>query len=283
MSMEGYGKRCGALTIGLALLAAPSSAGAATQIGQTFIPNPVGPSCSAGFTRVQGTSPGGQYASPANGVITAWSFDAGPGPPRLRFKVAHPEGGNSFTIVGESDLKTPTPNQLNTYTDVRVPVRTGDVIGFYLADSAPCNRAASGYQENIRFGDVLPGAQASFDADLPNDNQLDVSAVLVPTNTLTLGKTARNKKKGTATLNLTLPNPGELTASGNGVKASSAGATTSKSVGAGAAKLLITAKGKKKKTLDETGKVKVTVAITYTPTGGDPGTQSVKVKLKKRL
>jgi hypothetical protein len=29
--------------------------------------------------------------------------------------------------------------------------------------------------------------------------------------------------------------------------------------------------------------VKLTVAVTYTPTGGDPNTQSVKVKLKKKL
>ena len=281
--MEGYGKRCGALTIALALLAAPSSAGAATQIGQTFVPNPVGPSCSDGFTRLQGTSPGGQYTAPADGVITTWSFDAGPGPPRLRFKVAHPEGGNSFTIVGESDVKTPTPNQLNTYTDVRVPVRTGDVIGFYLVDPAPCFRQASGYQENIRFGDVLPGATASFDVDLPNDNQLDVSAVLVPTNTITVGKTALSKKKGTATLNLTLPNPGDLSASGNGVKASSTGVRTSKSVSAGPAQILIKAKGKKKRKLNETGKVKLNVAVTYTPTGGEPATQSLKVKLKKKL
>jgi hypothetical protein len=29
--------------------------------------------------------------------------------------------------------------------------------------------------------------------------------------------------------------------------------------------------------------VKLSVAVTYTPTGGDPSTQSVKVKLKKKL
>ena len=29
--------------------------------------------------------------------------------------------------------------------------------------------------------------------------------------------------------------------------------------------------------------MKLNVAITYTPTGGDPSTQSVKVKLKKKL
>jgi hypothetical protein len=46
---------------------------------------------------------------------------------------------------------------------------------------------------------------------------------------------------------------------------------------------LIKAKGKKKKQLNQKGKVKLNVAITYTPTGGDPSTQSVKVKLQKKL
>ena len=50
----------------------------------------------------------------------------------------------------------------------------------------------------------------------------------------------------------------------------------------GAAQLLIRAKGKKKRKLNETGKVKLNLAITYTPTGGDASTQSTKVKLKKQ-
>ena len=57
----------------------------------------------------------------------------------------------------------------------------------------------------------------------------------------------------------------------------------SKSVPAGAAQLLIKAKGKKKRKLNETGKVKLNVAITFTPTGGDPSEQSLKVRLKKKL
>ena len=48
-------------------------------------------------------------------------------------------------------------------------------------------------------------------------------------------------------------------------------------------KLTIGAKGKKKRALNETGNIKVKSKITYTPTGGDPSTQSVKVKLKKKL
>jgi len=57
----------------------------------------------------------------------------------------------------------------------------------------------------------------------------------------------------------------------------------SKSVGQGPAQVLIKARGKKRKTLNRTGKVKLNVAITYTPTLGDAGIQSVKVKLKKKL
>ncbi len=51
----------------------------------------------------------------------------------------------------------------------------------------------------------------------------------------------------------------------------------------GKVKLTIRAKGKKQKTLNETGKVQVKPKITFTPTGGDASTQSVKVKLKKTL
>ena len=82
---------------------------------------------------------------------------------------------------------------------------------------------------------------------------------------------------------MSVPNPGELTGSGKGVKVASA-ARISKTVSApGEVKLTIKAKGKKKGTLNETGKVKLRPKITYTPTGGDPSTQSVKVKLKKNL
>jgi hypothetical protein len=47
--------------------------------------------------------------------------------------------------------------------------------------------------------------------------------------------------------------------------------------------LVVKGKGKKKKTLNKTGKVKLNLAITYTPAGGEPSTQSLKVKLKKKL
>jgi hypothetical protein len=107
---------------------------------------------------------------------------------------------------------------------------------------------------------------------------------ITPSNAFTIDGIRRNKKKGTATITVSLPNPGELAATGNGVKASSARqAVISKSVGAGQAQLLIKAKGKKKRKLNRKGKTKLNLAITYTPTLGRSNTQSLKVKLKKRL
>ena len=54
-------------------------------------------------------------------------------------------------------------------------------------------------------------------------------------------------------------------------------------VGTGQATLVVKAKGKKRRKLNTTGKVKLNVAITFTPTGGKANIQSLKVKLKKKL
>jgi len=104
------------------------------------------------------------------------------------------------------------------------------------------------------------------------------------TNGFTIDATTRNKKKGTATITGHDDFPGELIASGNGVKASSAdGAVISKSVGAGQQQLLVKAKGKKKRKLNKKGKVQLSLVISYTAKGGSPQTQSLNVKLKKKL
>ena len=108
-----------------------------------------------------------------------------------------------------------------------------------------------------------------------NNFLLNVTAVVAPSNSFTFGATTRNKKKGTATLTVNLPNPGELTASGKDVNVAGA-AVISKAVTARTASLLIKARGKKKHKLNDTGKVKLNPAITYTPTGGDPSTQSTE-------
>jgi hypothetical protein len=277
-----------ASALAVLLTASASPTAGAVTIGETFTPNAA---CGDGLTRIQTTFPGTQYVVPSTGgivdwTLTSWSFEADAAPPQLKFKVARAAPGADLTtdadltIVGESGVVTPAPNTLNTFP-VQIPVKPGDLIGTYTQTLGNCRRTQAGYSFLFDPTDVPPGTTTSFEPTGNPTPQLDVSAVVTPTNTFTLGAITRNKKKGIATITATVPNPGELTASGKGVKAGAA--TISKAVGAGTAKLKIRAKGKKKATLNDTGKVKVKPKITFTPTGGDPRTQSLKLKLKKNV
>jgi hypothetical protein len=155
-----------------ALMAAPSGAGAATTIGETFTPN----SCAPYFTVLQVVSPGNEYAAPADGVITRWSFQAtATNVPQLKFKVGRPVGGTDFTMIGESGGVTPAPSTVNSYF-VRIPVQAGDVIGLYAATFGHCDRQVSGFEELSHVGDIVPPTTATFVK--PDPYQMDVSALL---------------------------------------------------------------------------------------------------------
>jgi hypothetical protein len=164
-----------AAAVGFLVVAGPSSAGAATQVGQTFIPDSF---CGSDVTRLQSVSPGAQYAVPSAGVITSWSTQASDSPVQLKFKVAHPQGASSFTIIGESDLKSPAAGTFNTYL-IRVPVQAGDVIGLYNMTSGECQRdTGTDYSIHFRLDDAPAQTTAVFDQG--GNVQLDVSALLEP-------------------------------------------------------------------------------------------------------
>jgi hypothetical protein len=162
--------------VAAALVAVPGNASAIT-LGETFVP-PLS-NCSPNFTRLQPDTPGDQYVAPAAGVITSWSFEADNDPPDMRFKVARPEGGGLFTIIGQSGLEDPAPSELNTFP-VNIPVQAGDVIGNYITDPDPtgCQRSVPDHPIFVRFGEVLLGETATFFDD--GDSQLDLSAELEP-------------------------------------------------------------------------------------------------------
>jgi hypothetical protein len=259
-----------------------SSADAAVTIGQVADPDV---NCDvAGLEFVQlGVTSGNSYVVPGNGTITSWTTQAGADAGELTMKIFRKlVDPATFQVVGHAGPQTLTPEGTagNTFP-ANVRVRPGDLLGLHTVSPTFCGFKDPAGQHAIFSGDLADGAAAEF--GLEGEFDLDIQAAFVPDNAISLGGTKRNKKKGTATLNLTLPNPGELSASGDGVKAASAGrAVISKSVSAGPASLLIKAKGKKKRTLNETGKVTLKPKIIYTPTGGDPSAQSVKVKLIKR-
>jgi hypothetical protein len=270
----------------MALAAGASPSAASITIGQLAPGSPP-----PGFADPSGTmdiaqptvTSGNTYVMPGTGTITSWSHNAAaPAGQMLTFKVFRQVAGLTYMVVGHDGPRALTGGVLNTFPS-SIPVRAGDVIGLYF-DVAPPAKATvfivPGEPFLFRNGNLADGESDAFIASL--DRRVNATAVFAPTNTFTLGATARNRKKGTATITANVPNPGELTGSGNGVKAAGA-AKISKTVTApGEVKLLIKAKGKKKRKLNKTGKVKLKVAVTYTPTGGDPSTRSLKVKLKKR-
>lgn len=178
-----FGRRLSlALVAGAALTAAiPASTSAATTIGQTFDPRTGG---TPGLTNLQSASPGGQYAAPAAGVITSWSYQSGIDPTeipdQIRLKVARPAGFDLFTIVGQSDPAVPVVSALNTYP-THIPVQAGDVIGFWFSNdrNVGSGRAAPGYALHYAPGDIPPGSTTAF---TPFDaTQLDLSATVETT------------------------------------------------------------------------------------------------------
>jgi hypothetical protein len=276
-----------------ALALAASSAGAVT-IGQ-LAPAPV-PECLAAIDRgpASTVSSGTSYIVPSTGgvsdwTLTSWSHNAAAGEGQVLTmkifrKVADP---NTYQVVAHDGPRPLTASTLNTFP-VNVRVRAGDFLGNNGEspglDSACVFATGDPGDTYLRRTGNLADAQSEPFTAQDSGLRLNISAELNPTNAFTLGNVARNKRKGTATITANVPNPGELTGSGKGVKASSAGrAEISKAVGAGPAQLTIRAKGKKRKKLNEAGKVKLNVAITYTPTGGDPSTQPRKLKLRKKL
>jgi hypothetical protein len=267
---------------GLMALGTASTAGAAVTIGQTG--DATGSGCSSGFDWVQRTIPSGvnSFVVPAVGTITAWSMDgSGVTGQQLTMKMFRKIGEPaSYRVVGHGGPETLTSPGRNTFP-ANVPVMPGDVLGFHtVSNSSRCNIFVPDASIHFFAGNLGDGAEGAFSQD--NGYYLSIEATFDPDRTFTLGAITRNKKKGTATITVTVPNPGDLSGSGKGAKVA-AGATISKAVTPGAATLVVRAKGKKKRKLNETGKVKLNVAVTYTPTGGSPNTQTTKVKLKKKL
>jgi hypothetical protein len=269
----------------LSLAASASPTAASVTIGQ-LAPGAATAGCNQENDWVQPTvTSGNSYVVPGAGTITSWSTNAAAGSGRmLAIKIFRKTGDpNVYTVIGHDGPYPLAGGLVNTFP-ASIPVKAGDLLGVNATNAGTINTACffsvPGEPTLYFFGNLNDGQSAAFVND--PGTRPNVTAVFAPSNTVTVGTTTRNKKKGTATLHLTLPNPGELTASGNGVKASSAGAVSSKAVGTGPAQLLIKAKGKKGNTLNETGKVKLTVGVRYTPTNGSAATQSVKVKLIKR-
>jgi hypothetical protein len=271
--------------IGTALFLAASAAPAEASVVIGQVGDPATSGCTNAVEWVQPTvTSGNPYVVPGTGTITSWTTFGGANPAdQLKMKVfrAVPGQAGFYQVVGHDGPRTITPGGTtgNTFP-ANIAVKPGDLLGFHTVTSGNKCAFQSPGDTYYAFSGDIPDGQSNGPFFAQADFRLDIEATFAPTNSFSLGATTRNKKKGTARQSLNLPNPGDLTASGKGVRATSAAqAVTSKSVGAGPAQLLVMATGKKRKKLSQTGKVTLSVAITYTPTFGAPSTQSEKVKL----
>jgi hypothetical protein len=167
-----------------ALIATSGSAGAATQIGQTFEPT-----TRCGSVIVM-TLLQREYTVPSDGVITRWNFEASPVAPQrpsLKFKVARPAGGTNFTVIGESAVVAPVTGPVSTFS-VQISVKRGDVIGFSVYINGYCDRPQPGYTELMAPGDVFPINTTAFSDTAEGyrepasgqNRQMDLSAALEP-------------------------------------------------------------------------------------------------------
>jgi hypothetical protein len=107
-----------------------------------------------------------------------------------------------------------------------------------------------------------------------------VTAVVEPSNAFTVDKVTDHPRKGSATLTADLPGPGVLAIAGKGVKARGSGSVTA--VAPGNVSVLVRPTGRTKAKLGRSGRAKVSVKLTYTPTGGDSASSTKAVKLRQR-
>jgi len=129
------------MATGVLTLAAPGSASGALTLGSTF--NPTEECTPVGTTYVQTNSSTNAYVAPTDGVITSWAHRAGAEPPEIHFRVLRQRAGTSFfTLVGESASTPQIAFALNE-SPIRIPVRSGDAIGFLIGPSAAAYHCAS--------------------------------------------------------------------------------------------------------------------------------------------
>jgi hypothetical protein len=268
-----------ALWLGAAAATAPAS----QTIGQLAPGTPSVSCVGAQFDHLQPTvTSGTTYVVPAMPPatileISSWSHNAAAGPGQtLTMKVYRHVAGMQYAVQGRDGPRALTPATINTF-QTGVKVFPGDVLGFHTPTSpgTACNFSTTPADTHlVRNGDLADGIPGDF---MTGSNRINISAVVAPSNDLTLGKLKRKAKIGTATLAVQVPNPGTVTLTGAGIRAAVAQATA-----AGEVKLRIRAKGAKQRRLARKGNVKLKATIAYTPAGGEPATAQRKLKLVDR-
>lgn len=137
--------------------------------------------------------------------------------------------------------------------------------------------AFAGQTVRLRFAEV--DNRGNFEA---GTDAVAISSV--PINTFTIGRLRLNRKKGTGKLTVTVPNPGKLVIDDaprrKGSRPNKLKKGTKAAVAAGKVVLPVKPSGKGRKSLLKKLKLAFRAQVSFTPTGGTPGVQTYRGKLK---
>jgi hypothetical protein len=262
----------------LALPLAPAPAApalASVTIGQLPAAAP-SPSCTVDADYLQPSVTGGNlYIARQAGTITSWSTNSFGSGATYVFKVfRRTSDPDVFQVIAGSAPHSLLPG-LNT-VPVSIQVRSGDMIGVNESGASnSCTFVMSGDSVLSHPGDLSEGAAGEFSA--LDDLRLNLSAVLLPSNDFTLGTVTRDRRRGSASVTTYVSNPGLVTISGRGIR------HVSKTVAVpGTVLFQIASAGSFKRRLERKGRVTVIPTVTFHPTGGDPASKSLTVRLRKR-
>jgi Ca2+-binding RTX toxin-like protein len=170
-----------AVMVATTLVAVPSGASAATQIGQTQASETPCPTPATLLQQSTGAPPA--YTVPAGGgVITSWSTAAALGGATIKLGVFRNVSGNTWATVGSSSLQTVVAASINTFP-TQVPAQAGDVIGLILFTGGPnCFFGGGNPGDIANVNPAVHDTGTSFDYTNPSPpgTRLNVSAQLEP-------------------------------------------------------------------------------------------------------
>ena len=245
-------------------------------IGQ-LTPTPPPATCAPGSDYLQPSVTGGNlYVAKQAGTITSWSTSSPGSGATYTFKVfRRTSDPDAFEVVGRAETHALSAG-VNTFP-VDLQVKSGDMIGFHEtgAGATPCTFPMPGDAVLTASADVGDGQTAQFSP--VSGFRLNLSAVLVPSNSFTITAIRRHPRNGTATLTAAVSNPGIVTLGGQGLRGKHVTIAVARSVS-----LKVVTAGKRKRRLYRKGTLRVPVTVTFYPTGGDPSSQTFSIKLSKR-
>jgi len=193
-------RRFGLLSVlaGFALSAVASPAGAGVTLGQLAPALP--DSCNNNVDFVQfSLSSGTSYVVPEAGSITSWAtkgnLDSGQ---QLTLKVFRKLAGpNTYQVVGHEGPRAIVPNTTagNAFF-ANIPVKPGDILGVHSnSPFAPCAFAVpAADQIALAAASNIPDGGTGALIPSPGNTRINLTAVLQPSNTFTLGNAQLNKR-----------------------------------------------------------------------------------------